>query len=850
MLADQVFSWLSVQPEWQQDLARRLTTRVQLDPEEYDEAVRMVRSHFGLSITRPAPPPRPIVREDIAAEANSPPVRLRALSHVHGVGLLAATETLRFSPAGLTIIYGQNAAGKSTYVGALKVLCRTVDRSSTVRSNVFADPLEGPSSATVTTELDGVVEDRITSLERSPGASLTGMSVFDAGCAELYVDAQNSVQYIPPELRLLTRLGALQDRIRKELAEERESLTAREASVASYPESTTVGQALRLLKGREDDPDLASLATLSGQEVKRIGELSGIIASVGAPSARTDALAARREATEARELVESLADLARRTRDPAVQVLRESARLNHDAKGAVAVAAAQLAGRLPGIGGGPWRIMWEAARNYIEANEGRFPPGIDSACPLCLQPITGETATRMAHFEAHVSSTVQETSRNAAATLAAALSACSPEHALACRTALVEVLREQAPELGHQIETFIDAIAAHLTSMANDPISAIVEDFDAQPIATALNAWADGRADRASALIAAEDPAGLERTRTELAELEARQRLSGELATFESRRADLSDIAALTEAHSALATNRITIEQRTLTKTEVAKALDASLTEELRRLKCSHLPVHLSAHTQVAETTVRLTLLSNQTVALSEILSEGERRALALSFFLAELTTANDTGGIIVDDPVSSLDDSRRQYIAHRLAVEACRRQVIVFTHDLPFVFELRAKARRENIPVHVQHVWRDRKHVGRVDDHPPFKTMNLRERVSRLESEVVAMKSAPVASTHEDASGAVEGFYKRVRTTWERAVEERLFAGVVERFERDVKTKSLKDVKITPERVKHVESGMARASTFIHEEPYAAQEPIPSIAEMEQDVADLRAFEKQTRIG
>jgi hypothetical protein len=49
-------------------------------------------------------------------------------------------------------------------------------------------------------------------------------------------------------------------------------------------------------------------------------------------------------------------------------------------------------------------------------------------------------------------------------------------------------------------------------------------------------------------------------------------------------------------------------------------------------------------------------------------------------------------------------------------------------------------------------------------------------------------MRIEPSPVDYEQAGRQTTGFYHRVRTSWERAVEERLFAGVVERFERDVR--------------------------------------------------------------
>ncbi len=85
--------------------------------------------------------------------------------------------------------------------------------------------------------------------------------------------------------------------------------------------------------------------------------------------------------------------------------------------------------------------------------------------------------------------------------------------------------------------------------------------------------------------------------------------------------------------------------------------------------------------------------MTYQAVELAHIVSEGERRAVGLAFFLAELTTMAAGFGFILDDPVSSFDDDRRQSVAERLMAEARRRQVIVFTHDLQFVADLQSQA-------------------------------------------------------------------------------------------------------------------------------------------------------------
>jgi energy-coupling factor transporter ATP-binding protein EcfA2 len=774
---------------------------------------------------------------------------LLALGSLQGVALVSENEELTFGATGLTLIYGQNAVGKSSYVRALKVLCRTVDRDCMVLGNVYEQGVAGPApSARIKVDVSGAVVERRTRLDRSAEVRLPDVSVFDTASAELYVNAQNVVEYIPAELRVLARLAVLQDRMRRDLAREQQELRNLEPSRDAYPLTTKVGMVLAELQGTSADPDLVALATLNTEDQARITELRGIITAMAGSTSRADELAARREAGEAQALTRSLTTLARRGSMAAAAGLRKAAADDEEAKAALRLSAGELTGPVPGVGGEPWRLMWEAATSFVEGAGGVFPPSVGEHCPLCLQQVSIDTADRLARFRTHVSSTVQARALGTASQLTAALAECGPAHADQCRVPVLAVLREREPDSARRIDQLISEIAEHLARMHASPKDASGTEFDVEAAATELVIWADRRLSHADALLAAEDPEKRRTAIAELAELEARQRLASDIDVFRNWRTNLGTIAALGKAHSALATNRITAAQRDLTESAIGKALGTALMDELTSLSCTHLPVEMSTRTQVAETKVGLRLLAPRSAGLSDIVSDGERRALALCFFLAELSVASGTSGIIVDDPVSSLDDERRDYIARRLVAEARERQVIVFTHDLPFVFDVRSQAKKAGVPLHFQHIWRLGEDAGRVDSHPPFKTMNLRERIRKLEAELLEAKADPPPSHYEQAWRRTSGFYQRVRTSWERAVEERMFAGVVERFERDVKTQQLRNIKVAGELVSQVEQGMTRASTFLHEGAFAAQITLPSLAEMSQDLDALRAFERETR--
>ena len=73
------------------------------------------------------------------------------------------------------------------------------------------------------------------------------------------------------------------------------------------------------------------------------------------------------------------------------------------------------------------------------------------------------------------------------------------------------------------------------------------------------------------------------------------------------------------------------------------------------------------------------------------IFSEGEHRAVAFAYFLSEISNAeqgNANRTIVIDDPISSMDLSRKSIISHHIAdmMNNENWQVIVMTHDIGFV--------------------------------------------------------------------------------------------------------------------------------------------------------------------
>ncbi|AUC22703.1 hypothetical protein BTO15_11655 [Polaribacter sejongensis] len=102
--------------------------------------------------------------------------------------------------------------------------------------------------------------------------------------------------------------------------------------------------------------------------------------------------------------------------------------------------------------------------------------------------------------------------------------------------------------------------------------------------------------------------------------------------------------------------------------------------DELKSFRKSHLKIDLSFGTNRGNSKISHKINS---YSLTDILSEGEQKAIALSEFLTELQLDNIKAPVIFDDPVNSLDHNIIDDVAKRLIKLSKERQVVIFTHSV-----------------------------------------------------------------------------------------------------------------------------------------------------------------------
>lgn len=274
-------------------------------------------------------------------------------------------------------------------------------------------------------------------------------------------------------------------------------------------------------------------------------------------------------------------------------------------------------------------------------------------------------------------------------------------------------------------------------------------------------------------------------------ELADRQWLNGIKADVLAQIGRLKQVKALETAQRETVTNRITGKSTEIAQALVTDALREQFAREVESFESAKLAVELRQQNSVQGVPrFKVALTRKPAASVGQVLSEGEHRCVALAAFMAELATTENRSGIVFDDPVSSLDHMHREAVAKRLISEASVRQVIVFTHDLAFLFELEraAKAAQPKPEVHISSISRGTAKAGFCQCGPPVKAQSV-DKITASLTRQLDNKRYHFDQGDQDAwRDTVKSIATTLRDTWEIAVEE-VVGCVLERLSNKIKT-------------------------------------------------------------
>jgi len=856
--AQEILNWSSNRPLWQRDALRRIVVKGGLDESDLDELALIAEQQVGLGDPcAGAPKAVPLAAAHLPASTTAEAVSLEAITDIENVNALAHGQKLSFERQGLSVIYGDNATGKSGYVRILKKVCRARAAEMPILPNVFEAQTTGPARASV----EFVVGTTPIKLPWQEGSAspdyLSVVSVFDSPSAAVYWNNENDVAYLPFGLDLLHKLAEGCDRIRAKLEREQAADSSKLDLLPQDLTETPSGQWLNSISQSTQVSDIDDHASFSVQDAKERRRLDQVLAEQ-----RPEQRAAELEAKGARygKLRGRLLVLANVVTSTRIEEFEQAHHQLRQAESAAALATAQRFRNLPIpiVGSEAWERLWEAAEEFkreIHASHAGLTIESPQRCSLCQQILDEDARARFEAFTDYflTKSRSDEASRRGAF-----------EQALIQFTELplgedlytevLDDLRIDDPKVESPICTYLEccraiqAFAEAAESSTELPTRPSLATFDPTPLRDTIEQLEA----QVQELRAASDPEKSKPLRDKAAELKAKAWLADRREQLVAEVQRLDRQAQFQRAIDDTVTTGITRKATELTQQYVTDELRAAFSAELSSITGDPPNVRLVGRPGEKGVSYYRLELYGATVdngKIDRVLSEGELRAISLAAFLSELSTEETKSGVVLDDPISSLDVHNRERVAERIVKVASERQVIVFTHDLFFLVTLREEARRRGIGWSTSMVVKSRRGAGVVVGDTPWEAKKFSALVGALRNQCQQAHAAERNGNLVTFGALQSQICTDLRKTIERAVEEVLLREIVMRYRRQVHVSNLRELDaIEKDDLELLDRLMTRYSSYEHSQTPESRVPPPSIDQVERDVEDLDAWAKAFR--
>lgn len=852
-------------PEWQSDAVRRLLIQDVLTDSDRQEIFSMVKALYGLLPVGATPTkPQPLQKGMVSGASKSKAdVVLKAVKVLRSINKIPDGSMLLFGHQGITAIYGENGSGKSGYARVLKRACRARDTQERILPNVYSTEAGAPAKATFKLSINALADQEIEWEDGKPSDEvLTNITVFDSKCARVIVDEKNEAIYLPYGAHVFEELVNLLNWIRREIESEKPKL-----ELLQWPEiapATKSGIFLAGLTHGTKEKEVEDIAAWTDDDCDKLEKLTKQLAELETNDPIKQAAKTRsfkERVTNLRTYIEHRVAVLS---DERLGKLKEIFSVLAEAEKAVELASqATLQDEpLAGAGENAWQILYNAAKDYstkVAYPDDAFPVvGEESRCVFCMQPLNEDAKQRLLRFKVFMEQAAKKKHEDAKKALGTALDS-------------IKVLKDQATasqhantigEVKQRDENVATATESYLTALNSrlvyfDQLNAETEAGELQPMPNsptkALTQVIDALDKEAEDFEKIVDPAERQKLKNEKAELLARKCFADNRAKILIYLANLKIAHKCDKVHVSTDSAAITRKGKNVISEALTPQLKGAVQSELELLGAAHLPLNLKPSGSKGETLHQLELKGakpDRKVNLTDVLSEGEQRVVALAGFFAEIGLGHHSCPIVLDDPVSSLDHRYRVTIATRLVSESRKRQVLIFTHDIAFLLDLQEKAGElGGIHFTAQTVLQQNEAAGVPIDGLPWHAMPVKGRLEYLRNTLNNVKNLYAAEQAKyDKEAAF--LYALLRETWEATIEEVVFNKTVVRHGSEVQTLRLRQVGVTTEQYKAIDVNMSKCSTWMagHDKSKKLDVHRPSPNEVLTDIDTLNTFVRECK--
>lgn len=860
---EEIIAWASALPLWQQVALIKILKQDDLSDQDINDLADLSieeASDLEALKAKLKDPLKDYKHED--KDETDRAVVIEAITKTKNINAIKDDSVLGFGESGLTVIYGNNAVGKSGFTRIFKAACMCRDNEQ-VHGDVSREETDEPA-ATITYKAVGAAKSYEWTQHASSDASLKTVHIFDSRAARVYLTDENDVKYVPAGLDVFDKMAdafnEVKGAIDSKSAQQKASMVSLEALFDTY-QDTKAYELIQKLDEPATEKQITAINKLSSEEEQEQAKLKKQITEKEAnhPTKRQETL--RLKWQRHARLNNMMVGLKKKLKTEEVNAMLAARKKMHEAFKVAKTAQKQKFKSeeyLAGTGDNLWKSLWQASKDYSEKKaypEHEFPhTESGSKCVLCQRELDQDTGARFIEFNAFMADKSQELAKTAKDEYEKKLTEFQEIDRVSeevADEAFAELESEEYPgkeKLKQLLKELDDTHSKIVIELKKEDENIQVErsKFDFAPL-DKFRKHLDAIAAEAKNFDIVKFNQALAEDKKRLAELESRALLGKYEKEVKKEIKDYANLRLLKKAAGTTDTSRLSRKGGELKQRYLVGSLKDTFDTELQSIYRDGLIVELQqARTRYGVTYSEIVLSSatapHTGLKPEEVMSESEQKVISLAGYFAELSLSPHTSAIVLDDPVTSLDHFNIERIAKRIVQESSKRQVIVFTHNVVFASHLMDEADAQSVLMTAKTISK-MPQPGKVSEGLPWDAKSVKARVGWLRNKLQTLSAAHRSGDVDTYNEGGELFYKKLRETWERAIEEHLFANVVKRYKRDIETKRLRNVKIIDTDYDIVDENMSNCTSFVHDSPGEDTVQIPVPNELEQDLKKLTTW-------
>ncbi|WP_127139390.1 AAA family ATPase [Flagellimonas oceanensis] len=778
-----------------------------------------------------------------------PDLLLTKLENVEGVNALTENQTIDFSP-NLTIIYGSNGSGKSGYVRLLKKGFYS-KAPEEILQNIHLKDGHKPVNAKFTFKSKN--EDVPLSYSQRVNAEFGQFAVFDGKGLFKQLAERNEFEFRPAGLSFFAEYThaviQVEQKLNTDIATKNSGNTADDLS-ALFDGDSEIKTIVQSLNAQTNIGDLKKHTPFSNKDKAEKDKIQKqyedlLLASKGKEKELKNLETIKKQLGENKTSIETLNKYFEgvsltKIKDAITDCIAKTA-------------TAQAEGvenfntdKIDGIGTEEWKNFIIAAEAFAKKQKPEndvYPENGDN-CILCQQPLSEDAEKLIANYWQFIKSVAEENANKAQETLEKVKQTYEKLNfdLFPQDNTLTVWLTEKYPnELEKLKKKLLEQkkLAQNIVSdIQGKTANERVEIKNSSAYHTTIETAIDESIKIIKEDEQAKELAKLLKVKTLL---EHKEKFNTHFSKFEM--CIKNKVWLKKAAKASFAKRKITDTEKALSDKYFNQKYIDVFNEECQKLNGSF-GIDIN-HTGSAGKSYRQLKLKGRNP--NAVLSEGEQKVIAIADFLAEMQLSEINRGIVLDDPVTSLDEKRKSDIAERLVSEASSRQVIIFTHDLVFVSSLIGHC-KETITSFNCH-W-----IENVDGNQPgtiwLNNTPSFEKGYKTSGKAQGYYDQAKKSPPEIREDKIKNGFAALRTSYETLVVFGLFNGVVQRFEERVSVDSLGDVVFNDEIKNKVLDSFYQCCRYMeghsHSDKYSFKKP--SLENLNEEIQRFNLLNKEIK--